>query len=102
MSSCGLGDISVVSQELVGFISYVSVQVSRSPKLFSSAKDLVQLAVRSSTTYPAVSVTAERLLVSPVSTVDCERGSSRMNLIKRDVRNKLVINTLENLMSQSA
>jgi hypothetical protein len=55
-----------------------------------------------STTYPAVSVTAERLLVSPVSTVDCERGSSRMNLIKRDVRNKLVINTLENLMSQSA
>jgi hypothetical protein len=48
--SCGLGDIFVVSQELVGFISYSSVQVSRSPKLFSSVKDLVQLAVRSSTT----------------------------------------------------
>jgi hypothetical protein len=73
LSSCGLGDISVVSQELVGFISYASVQVSRSPKLFSSVKDLVQLAVRSSTTYPAVSVAAECLLVSPVSTVDCER-----------------------------
>ena len=27
LSSCGLGDISVVSQELVGFISYASVQV---------------------------------------------------------------------------
>jgi len=101
LSSCGLGDISVVSQELVGFISYASVQVSRSPKLFSSVKDLVQLAVRSSTTYPAVSVAAECLLVSPVSTVDCERGFSRMNLIKTDVRNKLAINTLENLMRVS-
>ena len=80
--SCGVGVISVVSQELVGFISYASVQVSRSPKLFSSVKDLVQLAVRSSTTYPAVSVAAEHLLVSPVSTVDCERRFSRMNLIK--------------------
>jgi hypothetical protein len=99
--SCGLGDISVVSQELVGFISYSSVQVSRSPKLFSSVKDLVQLAVRSSTTYPAVSVAAEHLLVSPVSTVDCERGFSRMNLIKTDVRNKLAINTLENLLKVS-
>jgi len=67
LSSCGLGDISVVSQELVGFISYASVQVSRSPKLFSSVKDLVQLAVRSSTTYPAVSVAAECLLVSHLS-----------------------------------
>jgi hypothetical protein len=75
--------------------------VSRSPKLFSSVKDLVQLAVRSSTTYPAVSVAAEHLLVSPVSTVDCERGFSRMNLIKTDVRNKLAIDNLENLMRVS-
>ena len=95
--SCSVGVISVVSQELVGFISYASVQVSRSPKLFSSVKDLVQLPVMSSTTYPAVSVAAERLLVSLVSTVDGERGFSRMNLIKTDVRNKLAINTLENL-----
>jgi hypothetical protein len=95
--SCGVGVISVVSQELVGFISYASVQVSRSHKLFSSVKDLVQLPVMSSTTYPAVSVAAERLLVSLVSTVDGERGFSRMNLIKTDVRNKLAINTLENL-----
>ena len=100
--SCGVGVISVVSQELVGFISYASVQVSRSPTLFSSVKDLVQLPVMSSTTYPAVSVADERLLVSLVSTVDGERGFSRMNLIKTDVRNKLAINTLENLTSQSA
>ena len=86
---------------MVGFISYASIQVSRSPKLFSSVKDLVQLAVRSSTTYLAVSVAAEHLLVSPVSTVDCERGFSRMNLIKTDVRNKLTIDNLENLMRVS-
>jgi hypothetical protein len=46
-------------------------------------------------------VAAEHLLVSPVSTVDCERGFSRMNLIKTDVRNKLAINTLENLLRVS-
>jgi hypothetical protein len=46
-------------------------------------------------------VAAERLLVSPVSTVDCERWFSRMNLIKTDVRNKLAIDNLENLMRVS-
>ena len=42
--------------------------------------------------------TALRFLTAPVSTVECERGFSRQNLIKTKTRNCLKTVTLENLM----
>ena len=98
LSSCGLGSELDLNQELSSFISYAGVQVVRNGKVYCCVKDLVQLALRFKSTYPSVAVAAERLLVSPVSTVDCERGFSKMNLIKTDIRNKLNINNLQNIM----
>lgn len=98
LSTCGLGNQSEVSQDLAGFVAYARVQVLRNGKVYRGVKDLIQLAVRSRTIYPCAYAAAERLLVSPVSTVDCERGFSKMNLIKTDIRNKLCISSLENLM----
>jgi len=98
LSSCGLGSELDLNQELSSFISYAGVQVVRNGKVYCCVKDLVQLALRFKSTYPSVAVAAERLLVSPVSTVDCERGFSKMNLIKTDIRSKLNIDTLQNIM----
>ena len=98
LSSCGLGSELDLNQELSSFISYAGVQVVRNGKVYCCVKDLVQLALRFKSTYPSVAVAAERLLVSPVSTVDCERGFSKMNLIKTDIRNKLNINNLQNIL----
>ena len=41
---------------------------------------------------------AARLLVAPVSTMDCERGFSKQNLIKTCLRNAMSVTSLENLM----
>jgi hypothetical protein len=45
-----------------------------------------------------VSVLAKRLLTTPVSTVDVERGFSRMALLKTDLRNSLSDVSMQNLM----
>ncbi|KAK3611275.1 hypothetical protein CHS0354_004924 [Potamilus streckersoni] len=56
---------------------------------YRGIQDLIQLALRSRATYPCASVAAESLLVSPITTVDCERGFSKKNLIKSDIRKNL-------------
>ncbi|XP_048763590.2 zinc finger protein 862-like [Ostrea edulis] len=101
LSSCGVGSKSDVEAELVNFQGYAKIQVAKNPHVYLGVRDLLQLSIRSKSTYPALAVAAERLLVAPVSTVDCERGFSKMNIIKTDLRNKLCIETLKNLMRLS-
>lgn len=59
---------------------------------------MANLALRHADVYPAASEAAGRLLVAPVSTVECERGFSRQNLIKTCLRNSLAMPTFNNLM----
>ena len=59
------------------------------------------LAIKNVHSYLASAEAAKRLLVSPVSTVDCERGLSRQIVIKTDLRNCLTVKNLEHLMKIS-
>lgn len=67
-------------------------------KTVSSVKDVAQIAVKQICSYPSLGLLAKRLLVLPVSTVDCERGFSKQNLIKTDLRNSIKPASLDNLM----
>lgn len=82
-----------IRQELVSFVSYAKVQVARSAKVYLDIRDLGSVSSQV-TFYLSIAVAAEILLVSPFSTVDCERGFSMMNLIKTDIRNKLALSNL--------
>ena len=67
-----------------------------------SVKDIntcLNLAIRNKEVFPASAEAAERLLVMPISTVDCERGFSRQNLIKTALRNSMSTHTLNNLLA---
>ena len=59
---------------------------------------MCNLAIKNKETFPAVAEAAERLLVLPVSTADCERGFSKQNLVKTCLRNSMGTKTLDNLM----
>ena len=59
---------------------------------------MLNLALKNREVYPATAHVAERFLVAPVSTVDCERGFSKQNVIKTCLRNKMSDKGLENLM----
>jgi len=97
LSTCGVASSEVICrQELLAFNSFAKVQAAR--HTFTSCLDVAQVAVRARGSFPLVASAAERLMVIPVSTVDCERGFSRQNLIKTDLRNSLCPQNLENLM----
>lgn len=81
---------------IVGFHEYVR-HVGSSAGL-TSVKDVAQFSCRHSSMYPVVGYLGRRLLVLPVSTVDCERGFSRQNLIKTDLRSSLKIESFSNIM----
>ncbi|KAJ8321756.1 hypothetical protein KUTeg_000227 [Tegillarca granosa] len=87
---------SDLESELIGFHGYI--RGMGCSKSISTVRDVAQIAVRQICSYPVVGMLAKRLLVLPVSTVDCERGFSKQNIIKTDLRNSLKISTLENLM----
>lgn len=74
------------------------VKSSRTPSLLHSVDDICQLAFRYDSAVSTVSVLAKRLLTTPVSTVDVERGFSRMALLKTDLRNSLSDVSMQNLM----
>ena len=59
---------------------------------------MVNLAIKHKDLYPAACEAGEGLLVAPVSTVDCERGFSKQNLIKTCLRNAMSVTSHENLM----
>lgn len=98
LSVCSKCKESEVSDNLRSFVSYAKTVLDQNGKVYGSVSDMVQLAIRCKSTYPSVAMAAECLLVSPVSTVDCERGFSRVNIIKTDLRNKLAEETLNNLV----
>ena len=89
---CGFRD------ELERFVHFAHSCISNGSKSVSCVKDMVNLAIKHKDLYPAACEAGERLLVAPVSTVDCERGFSKQNLIKTCLRNAMSVTSLENLM----
>ncbi|KAJ8301785.1 hypothetical protein KUTeg_020772 [Tegillarca granosa] len=85
-----------LDNEILGFHEYIR-NMSGS-KTVSSIKDVAQVAVKQICNYPSLGLLAKRLLVLPVSTVDCERDFSKQNLIKTDLRNSIKHASLDNLM----
>ena len=65
------------------------VKSSRTPSLLQSVDDVCQFAFRHDSAVSTVSILAKRLLTTPVSTVDVERGFNRVALLKTDLRNSL-------------
>ncbi|KAK3097100.1 hypothetical protein FSP39_006345 [Pinctada imbricata] len=86
---------AAIRQEFVCFTELCRTQA------LSSVRDICLFAIKRKVEYPSVSAVAERLLVAPVSAVDCERAFSRQNLIKTNLRNSLKVTTLDNLMRLS-
>ena len=82
--------------EVVGFHEFV--RHSGSNIGLSTVKGLTQFGIRHSELFPVVGFIGKRMLILPVSTVDCERGFSKQNLIKTDLRNSLKPESLSNLM----
>ena len=86
------------TEEMKSFLRFVGKKIENGHQTLQTTKDVAQYGAKHDDEYPNVARAAKRLLVSPVSTVDCERGFSRQNLIKTAIRNRLNINNLENLM----
>ena len=74
------------------------VKSSRKPSLLQSVDDVCQFAFRYDSAVSTVSILAKRLLTTPVSTVDVERGFSRVALLKTDLRNSLSDVSMQNLL----
>lgn len=74
------------------------VKSSRTPSLLQSVDDVCQFAFRYDSAVSTVSILAKRLLTTPVSTVDVERGFSRVALLKTDLRNSLSDVSMQNLL----
>ncbi|XP_052223995.1 uncharacterized protein LOC127839652 [Dreissena polymorpha] len=71
------------------FMNFMQSLVDSGNKIVGNSRDSANLAIKKKDVYPAAAEAAERLLVAPVSTVDCERGFSKQNLIKTCLRNRL-------------
>ena len=85
-------------EEMKSFIRLVGKKVDNGHQTLQTTKDVAQFAAKNEEQFPNVATAAKRLLVSPVSTIDCERGFSRQNLIKTAIRNSINTDNLENLM----
>ena len=84
--------------ELSCFLNFAHASHDNGNKSVVSSRDMANLALRHKDVYPAASEAAGRLLVAPVSTVECERGFSKQNIIKTSLRNSLGMAGLNNLM----
>ncbi|KAH3870269.1 hypothetical protein DPMN_033451 [Dreissena polymorpha] len=87
--------------ELLCFANFARASHNSGNKSVTDIHSAANLAIKNVNSYPASAEAAKRLLVSPVSTVDCERGFSRQNVIKTDLRNCLSVKNLENLLKIS-
>ncbi|KAH3741243.1 hypothetical protein DPMN_047964 [Dreissena polymorpha] len=87
--------------ELLCFANFTKASHNSGNKSVTDIHSAANLAIKSVHSYTASAEAAKRLLVSPVSTVDCERGFSRQNVIKTDLRNCLTVKNLEHLMKIS-
>ncbi|KAH3851366.1 hypothetical protein DPMN_093846 [Dreissena polymorpha] len=73
--------------ELLCFANFARASHNSGNKSVTDIYSAANLAFKNVHSYPASAEAAKRLLVSPVSTADCERGLSRQNVIKTDLRN---------------
>ncbi|XP_052797650.1 E3 SUMO-protein ligase KIAA1586-like [Mya arenaria] len=94
---CSLG-YENCREDLELFLSFMHSLVDSGSKVVKHTKDVANLAMKKKDLYPAAAEAAERMLVAPVSTVDCERGFSKQNLVKTCLRNKLSVGRLDKLM----
>lgn len=101
LSVCKVGEVRECRVELGNFVEFCRARLQANPKAFLTSTDVCQVAFRARELFPIVAAAAGRLITAPVSTADCERGFSRQNLIKTDVRSCLKPTTLENLMRLS-
>ena len=62
---------------------------------------MCQLVFRARDCFRVVASAAERLLPSPVSTVDCKKGFNGQNIIKTDLRNRMSPASLDKLIRLS-
>ena len=85
-------------EELELFLAYLDPLIKNGNKCVARAKDVASLAIRKMGVFTASSEVASRFLVAPVSTVDCERGFSRQNLIKTCMRNSVDVETVDRQM----
>lgn len=86
------------TEEMKSFLCFLEKKVENGHQTLQTTKDVAQYGAKHDEQYPNIAAAARRLLVSPVSSVDCERGFSRQNLIKTAIRNRITISNLENLM----
>lgn len=86
------------TEEMKSFLRFVEKKIENGHQTLQTTKDVAQYGAKHDEQYPSIATAARRLLISPVSTVDCERGFSRQNLIKTAIRNRITISNLENLM----
>lgn len=96
LSVCKVGEVRECRYELGNFIEFCRANL----QAFLISIDVCKVAFKSRELFPIVAAAAEHLTTAPVSTADCERGFSRQNLIKTDVRNSLKPSTQENLQKQ--
>jgi len=69
--------------------------------LKTSSDNVLKKRVLNSTVYPKLCQLYSFIMVIPLTTVECERSFSIMNLIKTDIRFSLAHETLDNLMAIS-
>ncbi|XP_071121930.1 zinc finger protein 862-like [Mytilus edulis] len=96
-SDCKLNDFE--SEEMLDqIVTFSHVVKSSYSHCSNSINDVCQVALKHKEVYPYVYRAAEKLLTVPVSSVECERGFSRQNIIKTKLRNRLSTDSLFHLM----
>lgn len=87
-----------LTQEKEQLLIFRDIVKQCSPHLVKSVQDVCQLAITHEVALPVVSNLVKRLLMAPVSTVDVERGFSRVSLLKTELRNSLNQTSMQNLL----
>ncbi|CAC5363056.1 unnamed protein product [Mytilus coruscus] len=96
-SDCNLNDFE--NEEMLDqIVTFSHVVKSSYSHCSNSINDVCQVALKHKEVYPYVFKAAEKLLTVPVSSVECERGFSRQNIIKTKLRNRLSTDSLFHLM----
>ncbi|KAG1666499.1 hypothetical protein GQR58_018861 [Nymphon striatum] len=84
--------------ELLNFARFAHASQSAGHKSVRSSRDMINLALKHKDIDPGSAEVAARFLIAPVSTVECERGLSKQNLIKTCLRNSMSVSALDDLM----
>ncbi|KAG1673513.1 hypothetical protein GQR58_015535 [Nymphon striatum] len=84
--------------ELLNFVRFAHASQSAGNKSVRSSRDMINLALKHKDMYSGSAEVAARFIIAPVSTVECERGFSKQNLVKTCLRNSMSVSALDNLM----